>query len=243
LSCDDASLPHQDNLVVRAADAFATKVGRRTALEIELRKRIPIGGGLGGGSSDAASTLWACNALIGSPLDDAALMKLGTELGSDVPLFFSLPSAELTGRGEQVRGFAIAWRGWALLVFVPAAVPTAEVYTAWRPFDSGMDKSSAVPAIAGAQTADQIMRHAFNDLEPAVFAVCPRVHEVHNQLNCAGSRPFRVTGAGSTLFRLFDDSQEAHHEARRIERSISGVRATVVAAPAGPGTVVIREDA
>ncbi|HEX3818659.1 MAG TPA: 4-(cytidine 5'-diphospho)-2-C-methyl-D-erythritol kinase, partial [Chthoniobacterales bacterium] len=102
-SCDDpALLTGEENLVVRAARRFFAEVKEEPRVRIELRKKIPHGAGLGGGSSDAASTLLGLNALVGNPLIRPRLTTLAADLGSDVPFFMSESAAICRGRGEIV---------------------------------------------------------------------------------------------------------------------------------------------
>ena len=114
LTCADQRLAGPDNLVCRAAEELAAFDGRQAALHVDLVKRIPLGAGMGGGSSDAAVTLHVCNRLWGLNHGHATLATVGARLGSDIPLFFSLPAAVITGRGEKVRPVKIRWSGWVL---------------------------------------------------------------------------------------------------------------------------------
>jgi 4-diphosphocytidyl-2-C-methyl-D-erythritol kinase len=198
---------------------------------LELWKSIPVGGGLGGGSSDAAASLRLCNRFFKPELDKSTLMKIGAGLGSDVPFFFALPSAVISGRGERVESAVIRWRGWVLLVFAGRGVSTAEVYRAWRASDSLPIEAGVERDILRAVSAADINERLRNDLEPAIVRVAPYVAEVRAWLNGLGFGPFRVSGAGSTLYRLFDDLGEAERARSLIETHGFGVRASVVAAP------------
>jgi 4-diphosphocytidyl-2-C-methyl-D-erythritol kinase len=235
LNCTDPELGGDDNLAYRAAAQLAKRCGKEPALNIELRKAIPVAAGLGGGSSDAATTLRLCNRLWGAGLDRTELATIGAELGSDVPLFFFLPAALLTGRGDRVEPVRLRWSGWVLLVFVDVVVSTAEVYRAWRASDaaglpSGMDR-----AILEVSSADELTPMLSNHLEPAVFRVSPTVARACEELDRLGIGPMRVSGAGSVLFRLFDNPEAARNAASRIENHGTGLRTLVVATPAGNG--------
>ena len=241
LICTNPDLRGNANLAHRAAAKLAEHLGHEPALRIELEKRIPVGGGMGGGSSDAASTLSLCNSLWGAGLDHAGLAAIGAELGSDVPLFFSLPSAVVTGRGEKVQPVALRWSGWVLLVFANDVVSTAEVYRTWRPSDAASLPGSADQAIINAATADEVSALRSNHLEPAVLRVSPTVARVYDELNRAGLGPISITGAGSTLYRLFDQEQAAYRVQRRVSDLCIGVTTSVVAAPVGPGSIASEE--
>jgi len=241
LTCNNQALRGVDNLAYLAAMKLTRHVGHDPAVRIELEKRIPIAAGLGGGSSDAATTLRLCNDLWGAGLDGRQLTSIGAEIGSDVPLFFSLPSAVITGRGEQVEPVTLYWSGWVLLVFVSAAVSTTQVYRAWRPEDAADMPTGSDRALIQATTADEVSALVSNHLEPAVFRVAPAVALAYEELNRAGLGPMRVTGAGSTLYRLFDDKEAAGCAAREVEDLHLDVTTSVVAAPVGPGSMVNEE--
>ncbi len=241
LTCSDHSLVGPENLVFRAVQVFTQHVGRAPAVRIELEKNIPIGAGMGGGSSDAAAMLRLCNELWCAGLDDAALANLGSDLGSDVPLFFSLPSAVITGRGERVEPVALRWSGWVLLVYCGVAVPTTDVYQAWRAADSADLPCGTDGAISEATSAKTLTELLSNHLEPAVFRVAPTVAGVSDRLDRAGVGPMRVTGAGSTLYQLFDEKEAACRAARQVEDLRMSVTASVVAAPVGSASVLSEE--
>ena len=242
LQCSDPSLSGTSNLAARAVGELARHCGRDPALRIELQKRIPVGGGLGGGSSDAATTLRICNHLWGAGLGRTDLSRIGARLGSDVPLFFSLPSAVMTGRGEHVEPVPLIWSGWVLLALAGPVVPTVEVYQAWRKSDTAGLPEGRDSAACQASTAEELNALLTNHLEPAVFRVSPTVARVYDQLQRSAPGPWRVSGAGSALFRLFDEKETAINLARVIEHLGIGVTTTVVGAPMGESPVVSKED-
>lgn len=229
LSCDDASLEKESNLVVRAARLLADRLGIEPALAIDLHKAIPVGGGLGGGSSDAAATLRLCGTLWGG--GRAELARLGAELGSDVPLFFSLPSARMSGRGECVESVALGWRGWVVLVSARAAVSTPEVFAAWRPSDAAGGSTDSEAALLSAKSAGDLAPMLYNRLEPAVFRVSPKVAELRDRLNELDCGPMRVSGAGSTLFCIHDTEEAARRAAATIEEHCTDADVHVAKAP------------
>ena len=194
--CDDPALAGDDNLAARAARRLAEHHGQPAAFTLELAKRIPVGGGLGGGSSDAAAALRLCDRFHEPGTEPAELARLGAELGSDVPLFFALPAAVMTGRGEVVEPVKLAWSGWVVLVLAGVPVSTAEVYRAWRAEDArgrprGMDE-----AACAAKSAAELAVCLTNELEPAVFRTAPEVRQVFEGLARLGEEPVRVSGGG-----------------------------------------------
>lgn len=241
LSCSNPTLENADNLTVRAAESLARRLGRDPSIHIALEKSIPVASGLGGGSSDAATTLRLCNDLWQAGLEPSELATVGANLGSDIPLFFSLPGAVITGRGEEVEPVRLGWSGWVLLVFVDVAVSTAEVYRVWRSSDVAGRPRGTDGAIVRARTAEEISGLLVNDLEPAVFRVSPAVARAAEALDRAHIGPVRVTGAGSTLYRLFDEKEGARQAAADIERLQLDVTTKVVAAPVGPSPIVSEE--
>ncbi len=231
LRSSDPTLHTDDNLASRAALLVARTAGCETQVLIELAKKIPIGAGLGGGSSDAATALRLCNDLWGAGVSDFELSRIAAELGSDVPLFFHLPSVEITGRGECVAPFPLRWSGYVLLVFPRIHVSTAEVYEAWVKEDSEGTDSISFSTIQELKRADDLHDRIRNQLEPAVFRVCPPVKELQDSIVSLGLLPSRVSGSGSALFRLYDDEDEARHAARTIEQKLSGLKVEVVPGP------------
>ena len=242
LECSDPTLSGSENLACRAAAALARHGRLEPSIRINLQKTIPVGAGLGGGSSDAATALRLCNHLWDAGRGLPELAAVGARIGSDVPLFFSLPIAVITGRGEHVEPVHLNWSGWVLLVFAGPLVSTADVYGAWRGSDASRITKGADVAACQASTAEELSSMLSNHLEPAVFRISPTVARVHDQLSRSGFGPLRVSGAGSTLFRLFDDKESASNIAREIEDLGIEVTTTVVAAPTGPGPVVSKED-
>jgi len=130
--CDDPSVPKgEDNLVVRAAKIFFEETNISSGISIELKKRIPHGAGLGGGSSDAASTLLALNELFATNLPREALSKIAEMIGSDVPFFIFQSAAVCKGRGELVSPTRLREQLSVLLVKPGFGVPTQWAYSRW----------------------------------------------------------------------------------------------------------------
>ncbi|HEY4638370.1 MAG TPA: 4-(cytidine 5'-diphospho)-2-C-methyl-D-erythritol kinase [Candidatus Udaeobacter sp.] len=160
--CDDPSLPKgEDNIVVRAANVFFEETKLSRGVSIVLKKRIPYGAGLGGGSSDAASTLLALNELFETNLPREALAKMAEMIGSDVPFFIFRSAAVCKGRGELVSASRLREELSVLLLKPEFGVPTQWAYSRWT-------DSREIPGISyGAQ---QLTHQSFvNDLERPVF--------------------------------------------------------------------------
>ena len=199
LTCDDPAVPVDDsNLVLRAARALGAP-----PVAIELRKAIPAGGGLGGGSSDAAATLVALSKQFGidKPLDELAL-----SLGSDVPFFLVGGTAFATGRGEELTRMPPA-AGVPLLLLIPEErVSTASAFAALQSFSPPI-------GIAGYRSMidDGLMSHPaelVNDFEEPIFALLPRLGTLKMRLFKMGAVWAGMSGSGSTIVGAFRSARE-----------------------------------
>jgi 4-diphosphocytidyl-2-C-methyl-D-erythritol kinase len=194
--CDDPSVPtSDDNLVVRAANVFFAATKLKSAVSIELKKRIPHGAGLGGGSSDAASTLLALNELFETKLPREALAKLAEPIGSDVPFFIFESVAICRGRGELVAPVRLRQALSILLLKPDFVVPTAWAYSRWE--DSG-----EIPGISYA--AQEFATQTFmNDLErPVLEKFVFLAHLKMWLLNQPEVGAALMSGSGSTVFAV-----------------------------------------
>lgn len=197
LQVENPAVPEGD-LVRRAADLFAQVAGRPAQVRIEVVKRIPIGAGLGGGSSDAACTLRALRAVLREDMPDADLMAAARELGSDVPFFLGAsPIALAEGRGEILTPLQPRPAAWALIAWPGEALSTAAVYRASRPGPGGA--SDAV--LAGAESAR-------NDLGQSAAAQSSRLAALLQGAAGRGAT-LQVTGSGSAAFALYGEAAAA----------------------------------
>ena len=210
--CDDPSVPGDDtNLVVRAARLFFRAASREPQVRIHLEKKIPHGAGLGGGSSDAATTLLGLNKLFNTGFSREQLSAMAAELGSDVPVFVHESAAVCRGRGEQIEPCALPQRWPLLLLKPPFGVPTPWAYRQWR-------DSVEIPGIPYAPQPFA-WGELRNDLERPVFekflflAQCKRW--LLAQPEVAGAL---MSGSGSTLFAVLRDSAGAPLLAQRAMR-------------------------
>ena len=219
LSCDDPSIPTGDsNLVIRAAHALASFARiENPCAQMGLRKRIPAGAGLGGGSSNAAAALHLLNELWDLDLPAAKLAEIGATIGSDVPLFFSSPLCVMRGRGELIEPRDIKLGAWVVLVLPPVHCSTTAVYAAWDRLPEHPQRPPIDEILSQAGEPGWLMEVLFNDLEPAAFAAYPELSKAHARLQQLAAGPVRMTGSGSAFFRLFAGRAEADGFARRIE--------------------------
>ncbi len=188
--------PEQD-LVVRAARLLQQACDSAQGVEIELDKRLPMGGGLGGGSSDAATTLVALNHLWGCGLDQAALARLGLELGADVPVFIQGQAAWAEGVGEQLIPVDLP-EPWFVVLCPPITVSTTEVFSA-----SQLRRDCPPITIRDFLAGGDVE----NVCEPLVRAHYPEVDAALRDLDAFASA--RMTGTGACVFAAFDDESAA----------------------------------
>ena len=186
-----AAVPEPDDLCVRAARRLQQATGRRAGVDIRLVKRIPVQGGLGGGSSDAATTLVALNQIWGIGLDVPELARLGRDLGADVPLFVHGHSAWGEGVGDLLTPMDLPQRHFAI-VHPGVGVRTAEVFQAIE-----LTRNSPRTTIRGFLKAG-----GRNDCEPVVAGRNPEVARALGWLAARGNA--RLTGTGSCVFAEFD---------------------------------------
>lgn len=229
-----------DNLVVRALARLCEHTGERGGFAVRLHKRIPHGGGLGGGSSDAAAALRLGNELLGRPLADAALAQLAVALGADVPFFLRGGSQWGRGIGDELTPADVPSRSFVLLI-PPFGCPTADVYKTHAALWKSSAPQASVRDITVPDTRDPALRIAFhNDLEPAAERVRPELAELRGRVVAMGFPGVRMTGSGSTLFVAWDDDAAARACAERLEPlQAQGVR-LLRTTSAGPGVDVPR---
>lgn len=206
VTCHGADVgPMERNLAFRAAEAFLAATGWRTGFAITIDKRIPMGGGLGGGSADAGAVLRALNALAPTPLAPDALATIALQLGADVPfLTTEEPFALAWGRGERLLALPALPPRALLLCLPPFGVETAAAF-GWVAQTRATAATEAPAPLTLAQLAswDGVARLAANDFEPAVTARHPEIGACLAALRAAGAEVARMSGSGSTVFGVF----------------------------------------
>jgi 4-diphosphocytidyl-2-C-methyl-D-erythritol kinase len=204
--------------------ALEKHLGRVGGLPVQMKveKRIPVGGGLGGGSSDAAAMLRGLNSLFDLGLSPAELAEVARELGSDVPFLVHGGSAMVEGLGERIslhtRDEAPPFH--AVLAFPEAVCQTPRVY---RLFDEIGGSDLRVEAVREL-TRRRPVPHSdglFNDLAPAAMQAAPRLRQDIDALSKLAERPAHVSGSGSSIFVICDDTMHASALADAAERKLS----------------------
>jgi len=230
LDCDVPSLATSDNLAVRAAQSLLRAGGWPGNVAIDLKKRIPVGAGLGGGSSDAAALLLALRRMLKPRPHLALLAEVAAGLGSDVPFFLQGGRAVGLGRGEEVYPLADQPRRRLVLVAPEIFVSTAEAYRSLRKSRARLTAAERQLIINGFQvnivaseesgTLDPA-KLPINDFESVVFQQFPALKEWKNRLLEAGASVAMMSGSGSAVFGVFSSLRRAQ-EARKVLRGVGG---------------------
>jgi 4-diphosphocytidyl-2-C-methyl-D-erythritol kinase len=221
LECDDPAVPAgEKNLVLQAAREFRAAVRWRSGARFVLEKRIPMGAGLGGGSSNAAAALRVLNELAGRPLDGARLAELAARVGSDCALFLPRVPVVMRGRGERVEpvraGAAARLRGRRVLIFKPEF----SVATAWAYERLAASAAYVPPAEAEARLSAWLDDPAapaesllFNSMEPAVFEKYVALSALLGDLRARFGLGAGMSGSGSACFLFLPQAQPPPTEA------------------------------
>ncbi|CAJ2639414.1 unnamed protein product [Trifolium pratense] len=200
LSTNVSGVPLDDrNLIIKALNLYRKKTGTENFFWIHLDKRVPTGAGLGGGSSNAATALWAANQFNGCPATEKELQEWSSEIGSDVPFFFSQGAAYCTGRGEDIPPL-VSSNIPMVLIKPPQACSTAEVYKRLRLNQtSNVDPSILLEKISTNGISQDV---CINDLEPPAFEVLPSLKRLKQRITAAGRGEYDaifMSGSGSTI--------------------------------------------
>jgi 4-diphosphocytidyl-2-C-methyl-D-erythritol kinase len=223
------------NLIVQAARAFQKRYGIHAGLQIDLEKKIPIGAGLGGGSSDAAATLYGLCRLFRISPARAELAALGMKLGSDIPFFLNGATAWVTGIGDEIHSTRLERRLWAVLVYPGIEVSTAWTYSEWdrlRPMAPSRPvgypkkirltlgrkrhKISSRKSQTFQRTKRSLSLH--NDLELITIGRYPVIETIKERLSALGAEGVLMSGSGSTVFGLFSKESSARSAASILRR-------------------------
>lgn len=205
-----------DDLTVRAALLLQEASGTGLGADIEVEKNIPIGGGMGGGSSDAATVLLALDRLWGTGFGPDALAELGAGLGADIPFFIHGANAWVEGIGEKVTPLALD-PAWYLVLVPPVAVPTGVAFTAP---ELTRDTETLKMADFSARGAVGLGAPFHNDLEGVVLSRFPAVRE-HLQWLARHARA-HMTGSGGCVFAAFESRQQAQAVLDKVPAPMQG---------------------
>jgi 4-diphosphocytidyl-2-C-methyl-D-erythritol kinase len=214
---DLPGVPATDDLCVRAAQLLQRETGCQLGVDIQLDKRLPMGGGLGGGSSDAASVLLGLNRLWNLRLTRQELQCLGLRLGADVPVFVFGQSAFAEGIGEALQAVALP-PAWYVVLVPPVSVSTQAIFS-----HPGLTRDSKIIKIADFSEAGKNPAGTRNDLQALVCGEYPAVAKHIAWLNRYGEA--RMTGSGACVFAGFDTEQAAHAVMEKLPDGMRGFMA------------------
>jgi len=217
---DDLAIP--DNLILSAARAALHAMKIHASVRFALHKQIPMGAGLGGGSSNAASVLLALPVLAGRVLPLQAMIEIGARLGSDVPFFLTGGTAMAMGRGTELYDLPDIAEEPVLLVSPGVHVSTGPAYEAlgrsltFTPLSSSINSFQAfVRALGHERSAMAASPFSANDFETVVFRQYPQLRKIARRLRSVGG--VRMTGSGSTIFALFSSREERAHAGKILD--------------------------
>jgi len=205
-------VPPEQDLTVRAALRLQQATGTRQGADISLVKRLPMGGGLGGGSSDAATLLLALNHLWNTRLSAQELQRIGLELGADVPIFIHGHAAFAEGVGERFCDVDLP-AAWYLVLVPPVAVPTAQIF-------KSPELRRDTPAMSAAAWRPGSGGNEGNDLQPVACALYPEIAQHLDWLRQFGSA--RMSGSGACVFAEFADAESARAAHAALPHTMQG---------------------
>lgn len=203
----DLGIPQEDNLVYKAAKLFYDNKLVDTPLQIQINKQIPFGGGLGGGSSDAACTLLMINEYFNLNLDYNILHNFACKLGSDVPFFLKFGTAIGQSRGEILNYIDFKLKSFVLIINPLIHVSTPLAYKALKRTNLAAPKIKFEDYLSN--NIENWKNHFFNDFEDAVFELHPEIKMIKDKLYKFGSIFALMSGSGSTVFGLFESLEKA----------------------------------
>jgi 4-diphosphocytidyl-2-C-methyl-D-erythritol kinase len=216
VTCTQVGVPHDErNLAYRAACLILDQIGEGRGFRINIKKKIPVGAGLGGGSSNAASTLLGLNRLLGSPLTSGDLMEIATHIGADVPFFILGRPALATGMGERLEALRGLPRFWFILVFPGISVSTRWAYDRLKLWLTRPRDHTNIPAFSW--DVGTLGRFLHNDLERVVFESYPILQWIKQRLLGVGAAASLMSGSGSTVYGVFLARAKAQEAWRQLK--------------------------
>jgi 4-diphosphocytidyl-2-C-methyl-D-erythritol kinase len=226
VSCDDPAVPTgRDNLAYRAAEMILRKMSKPQPVHIYIRKKIPIGAGLGGGSTDAAATLVGLNRLLHLRFSPVRLEKMALALGADVPFFIRARPARARGIGERLTPLRELPRFWCVIAYPGFPVSTAWVY---RNLPPKLTKTVVKTSItASRKRFDRLSSLLENDLESVTLRRYPAIGVLKQKLLRGGAPRVLMSGSGSSVFGIFASRRAALIAFERLRKE-EGAQAFLV---------------
>ena len=232
LECDDPTVPTgESNLIAMAAEKLRTEFGITAGARINLVKRIPMGGGLGGGSSNAAAALIGLSRIweIDAGRDD--LVRIGSELGSDVPFFLGGGTSLGFGRGTAIEPIAGFEAEWMLIVTPNVHVSTAAAYAGLRAQNLTNEDLNRILRVcrSEAESPDFLHTAASNDFETTVFAEYPEIERAKRRLIELGASGAMMSGSGASVFAIFDKEETRQTAMKALDDEVNWRKFAVAA--------------
>jgi len=224
LTCNEPNVPVDDsNLIIRAAKALASKFGVSGGASIFLEKKIPMGGGLGGGSSNAATTLLGLAKLWEISVDANDLHEIATDIGSDVSFFMYGGTALGTGRGNVIEPMGEFGAPWVLIVMPDISVSTAKAYAALNFQNLTNEDANRILRVCRTEAESRDFLHSAlkNDFEPTVFAAHPEVGRVKQTLIDLGANQALMSGSGASVFGIFDKQETRQAALKALDTEVN----------------------
>ncbi|MFO7890647.1 MAG: 4-(cytidine 5'-diphospho)-2-C-methyl-D-erythritol kinase [bacterium] len=207
---DDPQMPRgEENLVWKAFNLFKDKADVKGGLDVYLEKKIPMGAGLAGGSSNAAVTLMAANKLWGNLLHKSELLEMANQLGADVPFFIFSASAIGRGKGEILEKVNYDKNWWIVLVCPAVSISTKWVYSQTKFILTKIKKITNFKTLFENFDCNDLQGNLYNELEEIVFKRYPFLEKIKNQLKEMGAFYVSMSGSGSSMYGLFKGKKQA----------------------------------
>lgn len=219
LICSDPEVPcNEENLVWRAVRLFQEASGISKGVRIRLEKRIPMGAGLGGGSSDAAAVLKGLNILWQTAIRKERLMEMAARLGSDIPFFIQGRTALCRGRGERVNPITVRRGFYYTLVYPGISISTATIYRNLK-IDLTKGRKDANLFVNALELGDPkcLGQLLFNRLEAVAFGLYPELQDIKILLESYHPCGVLLSGSGSCIYGLFETRREAEETRKKLE--------------------------
>lgn len=214
-------LPMEKNICYKAIELLRSRYGFDANIMVTITKNIPSEAGLGGGSSNAATTLVACRELLGLDIDDEELSNIGLQLGSDVPYFFNPVVAKLTGKGEVISPLKAKNKYYCLLIKPSFGLSTKAIYSICDSFGRlNIDMDKAVRALEYGDDA-MLAENIGNDLQAAACSLRPEINELVTLLRTNGINLSNMTGSGSVVFGLSKDKESLIQITNKLNPELS----------------------
>jgi len=224
--CNHPHVPSgQDNIAYRAAELLMRKANIHRSIAIRIRKKIPVGAGLGGGSTDAAAVLVGLNRMWKLRLSVRQLERLALQLGADVPFFIRAKPARARGIGEKLRLLPNLRCRWLVLAYPGFPVATAWVFGNLPPKLTKVSVNTSIATLL--EGLDKLDTLLINDLEQVTLRRYPEIVRVKSMLSLAGAAGVLMSGSGSSVFGVFKSKRLAE-QAFRLMRHEEGVQAFLV---------------